>query len=84
VSGPGDGLPTPEQAVALLSAILHSDNSSIADQVDLLDLVLMVGSCYSGEAREHILASWEICPVHECDEQICADDQVTECARYRS
>lgn len=27
--------------------------------------------------------SFEICPMHRCDEQICADDEITECAHLR-
>lgn len=25
----------------------------------------------------------EICPIHQCDPRICADDNVTECEDYR-
>ena len=59
-----------------LDAILtSSDNPAIDDIYAIL--------CADSAIRDEILLSLEICPIHECDIEICADDDETECAHLR-
>ena len=73
---PYDALPPAirEAVDALNVAIAHVADDDTLD-FDLLSLV--VG------ARTAIAEAWEVCPIHECDDSICADDDDPACAHLR-
>lgn len=35
-------------------------------------------------AAESLLLSYDLCPLHECDIEICADDDDPDCAAFRN
>lgn len=50
---------------------------------DLLDEALAAADALPLLATD-ILLALDICPMHRCDAEICADDEVTECLELRS
>ena len=46
---------------------------TIADMIDELD----------ADETRRLLESYELCPIHRCDDAICADDANPECAHLR-
>lgn len=70
-----DDLPASvREALTTLSAAIGEAAERL--DLDLLDLVIA--------ARTAIADAWEVCPVHEVDAAICADDDDPECAHLRT
>lgn len=53
------------------------------DPIELYDLIAS-HSDLSQPLKDLILSMGGICPLHRCDEEICADDEITECADLRA
>jgi len=56
-----------------LSQILNGDLTDYTS-VNLLDLVTAAAETYPERDRVQIMLSFELCPEHRCDGQICRDD----------
>lgn len=68
---------------ALISTLdAHDDELDI----DRLDLILLLAAHIDelGQSRNDFLLGYDICPMHQCDADICADDAVDECAELRA
>ncbi len=55
------------------------DDLPFDDITETLELIPL-----NNPARSRIALSLELCPMHLCDEQICADDDISECAEMRA
>lgn len=58
--------------ISALSQIL----SGASPAVDLLDLVISAADAYTGPDYDQVMLSFDLCPVHRCDAEICADDEL--------
>lgn len=52
---------------------IHPALTTIADMIDELD----------ADETRRLLESYELCPIHRCDDAICADDANPKCAHLR-
>lgn len=50
------------------------------DDAEILDALAMINPDFA----LIFAAANELCPLHYCDLQICADDEIAECAQYRA
>lgn len=66
--------PEPLPVDVMISALSQIVNGPNAD-VDLLDMVGSAADTYTGQDYLQVMLSFDLCPVHRCDAQICADDQ---------
>lgn len=73
--------------VEVLEQLINSDGFTDDVQVDMVDLVRLAAHYYRDNDRPEdaraVLESWDLCPVHERDIEICADDDDPECREYR-
>lgn len=76
---------TAADADALLA--LHLDNDDDLN-IDYLDLTILlsrrIAESTDAESARDFLLSRDICPMHECDFEICRDDRDDECAELRA
>jgi len=69
----------------LIATLLEHDDDLDIDMLDLHRLIGMhLAETINDDARIAHLISYDICPIHECDIEICADDDDTECRQYQS
>jgi len=51
---------------------------------DILPLLESLQLITNPDDFNSICSMIELCPMHICDERICADDEITECANLRA
>ena len=66
------------QLDALADFMLNADHDH-----DLFDLLDSARSFITADAFRDLLPRLDLCPMHECDDAICADDDNAECAHLR-
>lgn len=71
--------------INLLSCLTDADSDHTLDRIDAACMLAehLISSDRDADAFA-ILASFDICPIHHCDLEICADDDETICRRYRA
>jgi hypothetical protein len=70
-------------ADALLATLIDCDDDLNIDYLDFHLLIARHLTETNRDANEYLL-SYDICPMHRCDAEICADDDEPECAALRS
>lgn len=65
-----------DRAAAHLLELLERD-------IDILETLELMRPLIPPFAFSLLCFSIELCPMHICDDRICADDQNPECAAYR-
>lgn len=69
-----------EPITTLATALLAIDDDNI-DALDALDALRPLLDTHHFNA---LCAMLDICPMHICDIDICADDDIDECAHFRA
>lgn len=76
---------TAADADALLALHLDNDDELNIDYIDLTILLSRrIAESTDAESARDFLLSRDICPIHLCDSEICADDDDRECAAARA
>lgn len=67
-----------------LLATLDANDDELA--IDRNHLIILIGIHLNeiGQDGESFMVSYDICPFHHCDLQICADDNEMSCAHIRN
>lgn len=73
---------TARDTVLALARSLLSD-TDVPDYTEKWDKATDLLRSLSIPVRTEVALEFELCPMHLCDEQICADDQVIECKELR-
>jgi hypothetical protein len=68
---------------ALLATLIDCDDDLNIDYLDFHLLIARHLTETNRDANEYLL-SYDICPMHHCDAEICANDDESECAALRS
>lgn len=68
---------------ALATRIIDLATDDDAD-FDLYDLIDDARNLITASAHHDLMLSLDICPMHETDIAICADDDNADCAHYRT
>lgn len=70
---------------AMLATLDAHDDDIDIDRFALIILAAhhLRESLSDADAARDFLLSYDLCPLHECDIEICADDADPECAEYR-
>jgi len=72
-------------ADALLATLLDCDDELDIDQLDLTILISHhLAETINDDAAKNFLLSYDCCPIHHCDIEICRDDNDLECIQFRN
>lgn len=69
--------------IAALATHIIDAATADDDDTDLYDLIDAARFFITADAHHDLLLALEICPMHETDMQICADDSNDDCAYMR-
>lgn len=70
---------------ALIATLADIDDTLDIDRNDLIILLAAhLDESHDDDTARDFLLSYDICPIHTCDIEICADDDDPECAELRN